>query len=140
MSLFRLAAASLLSATLLPLSAQPATTRSATPRAELIVTNARIYTADDAHPIAEALAVSGGKLLFVGSAIEAMALKGATTTVIDAAGRTIIPGMTDAHAHLYGLGVDLRHVDLTGTNLVTPGGNSASSSLTTFDPWANFAY
>lgn len=115
MLLSRLAAATLLSAALAPLSAQSVTPRNATPRAELIVTNARIYTADDANPIAEALVVGGGKLLFVGSAVEAMALKGATTTVADAAGRTIIPGMTDAHAHLYGLGVDLRHVDLTGT-------------------------
>ena len=84
-------------------------------RAEVIVTNARIYTADDAAPMAEALAIGGGRLLFVGSAVEAMALKGPATTVVDAAGRTIIPGMTDAHAHLYGLGVTLRQVDLTGT-------------------------
>ena len=97
------------------LTAQAPAARPAPPRAELIVTNARIYTADDAAPMAEALAVSGGKLLFVGSAIEAMALKGSATTVLDAGGRTIIPGMTDAHAHLYGLGVELRQVDLTGT-------------------------
>ena len=115
----RLAATGRLIATLFAstaaLSAQPPASRPAPPRAELILTNARIYTADDAQPIAEALAVSGGKLLFVGSAIEAMALKGAGTTVIDAGGRTVIPGMTDAHAHLYGLGVELRQVDLTGT-------------------------
>ena len=98
-----------------PLLAQQPASREASPRAELIVTNARIYTADDAQPIASALAVSGGKLLFVGSVPEAMSLKGPGTTVLDAGGRTIIPGMTDAHAHLYGLGVDLRQVDLTGT-------------------------
>jgi predicted amidohydrolase YtcJ len=94
-----------------PTPAQPAASVSA----ELIVTNARIYTADDARPLAEALAVSGGKLVFVGSAVEAMALKGAATRMVDAGGRTIIPGMTDAHAHLFGLGVVLRQVDLTGT-------------------------
>jgi predicted amidohydrolase YtcJ len=97
------------------LGAQAAATRTAPPRAELIVTNARVYTADDAQPLAEAIAISGGKLMFVGSGVEAMALKGSATTVIDAGGRTIIPGMTDAHAHLYGLGVELRQVDLTGT-------------------------
>ena len=95
--------------------AQPAPARAASARAELIVTNARIYTADDALPIAEAIAVSGGRLLFVGSSIEALALRGPATTMIDAGGRTIIPGMTDAHAHLYGLGVELRQVDLTDT-------------------------
>jgi predicted amidohydrolase YtcJ len=98
----------------LRLSAQP-TVRAPAARAELIVTNARIYTADDAVPMAEAMAISGGRLTFVGSAVEAMALKGPATTVVDAAGRTIIPGMTDAHAHLFGLGVTLRQVDLTGT-------------------------
>ncbi len=110
----RLAIASLLCAVGAAHAQAPAP-RIAPARAELIVTNARIYTADDANPLAEALVVSGGKLLFVGSAVEAMALKGPTTTVIDAGGRTIIPGMTDAHAHLYGLGEDLRRVDLTGT-------------------------
>jgi predicted amidohydrolase YtcJ len=110
----RTALATLCAATT-PLLAQTAAPRAVAPRAELIVTNARIYTADDAQPIASALAVSGGKLLFVGSAVEAMSLKGPTTTVLDAGGRTIIPGMTDAHAHLYGLGVELRQVDLTGT-------------------------
>ena len=97
------------------LAGQAPAARAAAPRAELIISNARIYTADDANPIAEALAVSGGKLVFVGSGVEAMALKGASTTMLDAGGRTIIPGMTDAHAHLYGLGVELRQVDLTGT-------------------------
>ncbi len=96
-----------------PLSAQP-TARTA-PRAEMIVINARIYTADDAQPLAEAMAISAGRLQFVGSAVEAMALRGPATTMIDAGGRTIIPGMTDAHAHLYQLGNVLRQVDLVGT-------------------------
>jgi predicted amidohydrolase YtcJ len=81
----------------------------------MIVTNARIYTADDAQPLAEAMAIGGGRLQFVGSAVEAMALRGPATKLIDAGGRTIIPGMTDAHAHLYPLGEVLRQVDLTGT-------------------------
>ena len=115
MSHSRLTVAALLLVASTPLAAQAPAARAAAPRAELIISNARIYTADDANPIAEALAVSGGKLVFVGSAVEAMALKGASTTMLDAGGRTIIPGMTDAHAHLYGLGVELRQVDLTGT-------------------------
>jgi predicted amidohydrolase YtcJ len=98
-----------------PLAIQAQAPRAAAAPAELIVTNARIYTADDAHPLAEALAVAGGKLLFVGSTVEVMALKGPATRVVDADGQTIIPGMTDAHAHLYGLGVVLRQVDLTGS-------------------------
>ena len=115
MSHSRLTVAALLCVASTSLAAQAPAARAAAPRTELIISNARIYTADDANPIAEALAVSGGKLVFVGSAVEAMALKGASTTMLDAGGRTIIPGMTDAHAHLYGLGVELRQVDLTGT-------------------------
>jgi predicted amidohydrolase YtcJ len=44
-----------------------------------------------------------------------MALKGSATRVLDAGGRTVVPGITDAHAHLLGLGQALRRVDLRGT-------------------------
>jgi predicted amidohydrolase YtcJ len=108
-------APALLAITAGQLYARQAPARPTVPRADLIITNARIYTADDAQPMAEALAVSGGKVLFVGSSVEALALKGPSTQLMDAGGRTLIPGMTDAHAHLYGLGVTLRQVDLTGT-------------------------
>jgi predicted amidohydrolase YtcJ len=83
--------------------------------ADLVVTNARIYTVDDARPVVQAMAVRGGKILFTGSAREAMALRGPDTRVVDAGGHTVIPGMVDAHAHLLGLGEALRSVDLVGT-------------------------
>jgi predicted amidohydrolase YtcJ len=83
--------------------------------ADLIVTNARIYTVDEARPRAQALAVKDGRFLFAGSEREAMALRGPSTRVVDAGGHTIIPGMVDAHAHLLGLGEALQQVDLTGT-------------------------
>jgi predicted amidohydrolase YtcJ len=83
--------------------------------ADLIVTNARIYTADDARPRVEALAVRGGRIAFLGSAREAEALRGTATRVVDAGGETVIPGMVDAHAHFAGLAETLRSVDLTGT-------------------------
>jgi predicted amidohydrolase YtcJ len=83
--------------------------------ADLIVTNARIYTVDEAHPSARALAVKDGRFLYAGSESEVMALRGPSTKVVDAGGHTIIPGMVDAHAHLLGLGEALQQVDLTGT-------------------------
>ncbi|MEP6778743.1 MAG: amidohydrolase [Gemmatimonadaceae bacterium] len=89
--------------------------RAATIPADLIVTNARVYTADDAHPQAEAFAARDGKIVFVGSAREASALKGPATKVVDANGRTVIPGMVDAHAHFNGIAQALRTVDLTDT-------------------------
>ncbi len=87
----------------------------APPRAEVIVSNARIYTVDETRPVVEAMAIAKGRVLFVGSAREAMALTGPQTRVLDLGGRTVIPGMTDAHAHLSGLGQTLRQVDLVGT-------------------------
>ncbi|MEP6992257.1 MAG: amidohydrolase [bacterium] len=103
---FVLIAAALLPA--LPLGAQ-----SVRP-ADLIVTHARIYTVDESKPVVAAMAVRDGRVVFTGSALEAMALKGANTRVVDAAGRTVIPGMVDAHAHLLGLGQSLRSVALFG--------------------------
>ncbi|MEK7403438.1 MAG: amidohydrolase [Gemmatimonadota bacterium] len=86
-----------------------------TAAADLIVTNARIYTVDNNRPMAEALAVRGGRVLFVGSARGALATRGPQTRVVDAAGAAIIPGIADAHVHLLGLGMALRTVNLDGT-------------------------
>ena len=88
---------------------------SAQPRpADLIVTNARIYTVDESRPVVSALAVRDGRVLFTGSLREAMALRGSGTRIVDLGGRTVIPGMVDAHAHLLGLGQSLRTVNLVG--------------------------
>jgi hypothetical protein len=83
--------------------------------ADLIVVNARIYTADATRPVAHGLAVRDGTILFVGSARGAEALAGPNTERWDLAGRTVIPGMVDAHVHLVGLGQSLRIVNLNGT-------------------------
>lgn len=90
--------------------------QSGTPRAaELIVTNARIYTVDVSRPLAEAMAIAGGKILFVGSNRGARVFAGPSTKTVDLEGKTVIPGMVDAHAHLLGLGIALQTVDLVGT-------------------------
>jgi predicted amidohydrolase YtcJ len=95
--------------------ALPAPIAAQAPRsADLVVTNARIYTVDDSRPVVAAMAVRDGKVLFSGSAGEALALRGAGTRVVDLGGRTVIPGMVDAHAHLLGLGQSLRTVNLFG--------------------------
>ena len=91
-----------------PLVAQPAA-------ADLVVVNARIYTAEGARPVVEAMAVREGRIVFTGDAAGARALAGARTQVLDLGGRTVIPGMTDAHAHVAGLGSSLQSVNLVGT-------------------------
>lgn len=82
--------------------------------ADLVLTNGRIYTADVARPMASALAVRGDRIVFVGSDVEALALRGAATRIIDLGGKTVVPGLIDAHAHLLGLGTSLRRVNLVG--------------------------
>ena len=82
----------------------------------MIITNAVVYTADQNRPVAQAIAVKDGRIAFVGSTRGAMALAGSDTRTLDLEGRTVIPGMVDAHGHLLGLGRALRNVDLVGTH------------------------
>lgn len=77
------------------LQAQPAT-----PIADAIYTNARIWTGDAAHPQAQAIAIRNGTLVAVGSAAQALAFRGPSTKVIDLQGRRVVPGFSDAHWHL----------------------------------------
>src|ERR1700710_2894261 len=80
--------------------------------AELAVTNARLYTVDPAHPQATAIAVQQGRILAVGNDVSRYIA--ASTTVIDAKGATIIPGLIDSHGHVRGLGEMLETIDLRG--------------------------
>jgi predicted amidohydrolase YtcJ len=84
-------------------------------RADLVLVNGKIYTVDNTRPIVSALAVRGGRVLFVGSNAEARVLANASTQVIDLNGKIVIPGIVDAHAHLLGLGDMLRRVNLSGS-------------------------
>jgi predicted amidohydrolase YtcJ len=83
--------------------------------ADLVVVNATIYTVDNARPVASALAVRGGRVIFVGSDAEARMLANGSTSVIDLHGGTVVPGLVDAHAHLLGLGNRLQRVNVAGS-------------------------
>lgn len=83
--------------------------------ADIIFTNGNIYTADDSQPHAEALAVKQGKIIFVGSTADANRYKGSGTRVIDLAGKTVVPGLTDSHCHLSGVGAREITLNLEGT-------------------------
>lgn len=82
--------------------------------AELLIKNAKVVTVDDKFSFAEAVAVKNGRIIFVGSDIEAMAYAGSSTQVIDAKGLTVLPGLIDAHAHLVSLGDQLLNLEITG--------------------------
>ena len=82
--------------------------------ADLLVKNANIYTVNDTFDTANAFVVKDGKILEIGIKPE-LELKYAISETYDAAGKTIVPGLIDAHAHLFNLGVSLQNVDLVGT-------------------------
>ena len=68
--------------------------------ADLVITGGKVFTADSLKPYAEAVAVRGNKIIAVGSVREVSRhIDPATTQVINAAGKTVIPGFNDAHAH-----------------------------------------
>jgi predicted amidohydrolase YtcJ len=84
--------------------------------ADLIVIADRIYTSDSTQPVVRGLAARGGRIVFIGDSATAWAWRGTQTTVLALPGRTVLPGLIDAHAHLLGLGEALRNVDLTGAS------------------------
>lgn len=81
--------------------------------ADRIFVNGKIWTGDDARPQAQAFAVSGDKILAVGSNEEVRALAAPDTAVIDLRGRLVVPGFQDSHLHFPGQSVN--EVDLHGT-------------------------
>jgi predicted amidohydrolase YtcJ len=87
-------------------------------RADVIFLNGNIYTVDDKHPHAEAIALKGDRILFVGSNAETKNYQGPQTRLVDLHNATVVPGMTDAHHHLEGVGFREMTLNLEGiTNL-----------------------
>jgi predicted amidohydrolase YtcJ len=84
----------------------------APPAADLVVRNARIYTADPARPWAHALAVKDGRLSAVGEEADVGPQAGPATRVIDAGGRLVVPGLIDTHFHLPAGAQQLDAIDL----------------------------
>lgn len=66
---------------------------------DLILYNAAIRTMNPAQPRAEALAVSANRIVAVGTTAAVRALAGAQTRLLDAQGRSVLPGFNDAHVH-----------------------------------------
>jgi predicted amidohydrolase YtcJ len=87
-------------------------------RADLVLTGGKIVTSDDAFRIAEAVAISDGKVAAVGSSSEISALAGQGTQRIDLGGRTVIPGLIDGHAHMDNEGLKYIFPSLAGCRSV----------------------
>jgi len=83
------------------------------PSADLIITNAKVWTVDKAHPTAQAVAVIGDRIIAVGSNTEIDVLHGPGTKVIDARGKLLLPGFNDTHVHFVVSGSRLDQIQLS---------------------------
>src|SRR5215470_1138977 len=75
------------------------TLSSQTKAPDLIIVNARIYTVDANFSTAEAVAIADGKFTTVGTTAQVRKLGGPSTRILDAGGKTIMPGFQDNHLH-----------------------------------------
>jgi predicted amidohydrolase YtcJ len=84
--------------------------------AQTVFLNGNIYTMNERQPHAEAVAVKGDRIVFVGSKAEAKKYQTAAARTIDLGGKTVLPGLTDSHCHIFGIGERELTLNLEGTN------------------------
>ena len=84
-------------------------------QADLVLRGGRVVTVDDAQPEAEAVAIRGDRIVFVGSDAEVEAFVGSQTEIIELAARLAIPGFIEGHAHFMGVGQSRLQLDLMAT-------------------------
>lgn len=82
------------------------------PEADLVITNAKIWTGDKSSPNAAGVAVLGDRIVAVGSNADVESWRGSRTKIIDAGGELLLPGFNDAHVHFVGGGMDLDGIEL----------------------------
>ncbi|MBL0372286.1 amidohydrolase [Rhizobium sp. KVB221] len=83
-------------------------------RPDLIILNGKAITFDPEQPRAQAVAISGNKIVAVGGSSDMRALATEDTRIIDAMGATILPGFIDSHVHLFAGAAELGYLDLAG--------------------------
>src|SRR5258708_1601215 len=83
-------------------------------RVNLLLVNGNVYTVNEKQPHAEAIAIKKDRIVFVGSNNDAK--KFHATRTIDLGGKTMLPGLTDAHVHIFGIGERELTLNLEGTN------------------------
>jgi predicted amidohydrolase YtcJ len=81
---------------------------------DLLLTNGNVYTVNNRQPHVEAIALKNGRVVFVGSNKDAKKFHAAK--VVDLQGRTAVPGFTDSHCHIFGIGEREMRLNLEGTN------------------------
>ncbi len=84
----------------------------APPKAELVLLHGNIYTVNENQPKAEAIAIIGDTIAFVGSNEAVSTWIGEETQVLDLEGKTVTPGLIEGHAHFMGVGENQLNIDL----------------------------
>src|SRR5882672_4639998 len=82
--------------------------------ADLVLAGGVVITLDPARPRASAVAIRDGRIVAVGDEAQVKPFVGPATKRIDLAGRAVVPGLTDAHVHVEGLGASLENLSLVG--------------------------
>ena len=85
---------------------------SPSPAADLVLVHAHVVTMDRARPEAQAIAIQGDRIVWVGTNEEAQKLFPGASRTLDLRGATVLPGIIDAHTHLISLGESLRRLNL----------------------------
>ncbi len=88
------------------------------PPADLVLRSGRVVTVDEALPEAQAVAIRGDRIVFIGSDADVEAYVGDGTSVVELDGRLTIPGFIEGHAHLMGLGQSRLQLDLKETTSI----------------------
>src|SRR2546421_149933 len=84
--------------------------------AEIIFINGNIYTVNEKQLSAQAIAVKSDRIVFVGTNADAERFRGDQTRIVDLAGKAVMPGFTDSHCHIFGIGEREMTLNLEGTN------------------------
>ena len=84
-------------------------------KADLVLRDANIYTMNQNAPTVQAVAVSNGKIVAVGTNAAMEPLTGEDTEVLSLNGKTVVPGFIESHGHMMSLGNSMMRLDLTGT-------------------------
>src|SRR5436309_11215742 len=84
--------------------------------AETIFINGNIYTVNENQPSAQAIAVKNDRIIFVGANADGEKFRVGKTHIVDLTGKTVMPGFTDSHCHIFGIGERELTLNLEGTN------------------------
>ncbi|HRW30138.1 MAG TPA: amidohydrolase family protein, partial [Emcibacteraceae bacterium] len=84
--------------------------------ADIVLKNGAVYTVDENNPTAEAVAILGNKIIYVGDNIGVERYACGDANIIDLAGKAVYPGLIDAHGHLSGVGFRETTLNLQGIN------------------------